>query len=182
MPRQYLVQGPKASPQKPTSPVLGPTLLVLDHLLHPYLTPSLPEGQNSRSVRNYLGDLGCGSPGTKPPCSAHKGTLNLYTELGLGKHIVAADTHTHVGSQGPRTLEASWALAAVCSSLSLCECAHQHTGEGCACQRAHVGAPCSCTTRGCSEPRPTPITKSFSGLEVSSGLVSHRQLWISQND
>lgn len=154
MPRQYLVQGPKASPQKPTSPVPGPTLLVPDHLFHPWLTPSLPEGQTSRSGRNYLGDLGCGSPGTKPPCSAHKGALSPYTELGLGKHTVAADTHTRGlarpqdpgGFLGPGSR--------VQHPRPLCECVISTLVRGVR-RRAHVGAPCSWTTRGCSEP-PVP--------------------------
>lgn len=165
MPRQYLVQGPKASPQKPTSPVPGPTLLVLEHFFHPYVTPSLPEGQNNRSGSNDLGDLGCGSPGTKPPCSAHKGALSLYTDLGLGKHIVGADTHTHthVGSQGPRTHEASWALAVVCSILSLCVSVHISTlvrGVRASVHTwgLHVGAPCTWLLREAWLPvlRPSP--------------------------
>lgn len=74
------------------------SLLLLDHLSCPYLTPSSPEAQNSRSGRNSLGDRVPGTPGAKPPCSALKGALSLCTELGLGKH---AATDSHADSRGP---------------------------------------------------------------------------------
>lgn len=69
-------------------------LLVPDHLSHPCLAPSSPEGQNSRSGRNYLddmGNLGLWRPQSKASFSAHKGTLSLCSELGRSGHT-AADT------------------------------------------------------------------------------------------
>lgn len=45
--------------------LLETTLLVLDHLFYPCLTPSLPGAQTSRSGRNYLGDLGLWKPWNK---------------------------------------------------------------------------------------------------------------------